>query len=149
MSTLDTVIPKYEDDRSAWAEKNAQLLRQGRISEIDTLHIAEELEDMGRSEKHALASHLKVLITHLLKWLYQPTFRGVSWQLSIDNSRDEIEQLLEDSPSLRTKLDQIIAARYRAARKRAAMETGLQLETFPESCPFDTARLLDESYWPE
>ncbi len=104
---------------------------------------------MGRSERHALASHLKVLITHLLKWLYQPAFRGVSWQLSIDNSRDEIDQLLEESPSLRTKLEPLISARYRAARKRAAMETGLPLETFPESCPFSIDQLLDESYWPE
>ena len=149
MSSHGKLSPDYDDDWYAWTEKNAELLRQGRLSEIDAQHIAEELEDMGRSERHALAGHFKVLITHLLKWRYQPAFRGVSWQLSVDNARDEIDQLLADSPSLRTKLDGIVSARYSAARKRASVETGLALDIFPETCPFSIEQLMDESYWPD
>ena len=144
MTNHGTLNPDYDEDWYAWAEKNAELLRQGRLSEIDAHHIAEELEDMGRSERHALAGHLKVLIIHLLKWRYQPAFRGVSWQLSVDNARDEIDQLLADSPSL----DDIVSTRYRAARKRASVETGLALDIFPETCPFSIKQLIDESYWP-
>jgi hypothetical protein len=99
MSSTDKLPAVYEQDWFAWVIDNAELLRQGRFSEIDSQHIAEELEDMGKSERHALASHLKVLITHQLKWQYQPPFRGVSWQLVIDNARDEIAELLEESPS--------------------------------------------------
>ena len=140
---------EYEEDLFAWAAKNAELLRQGRLSEIDVEHIAEELEDMGKSERHALSSHLKVLIAHLLKWCYQPAFRGVSWQLSIDNARDEIAELLEDSPSLRPSLPDIIERRYPAARKRALRETGLAESVFPRQCPFSLEQLFDEDFWPE
>ena len=52
----------YEQDYYAWALENAERLRQGRFSDIDVEHIAEELEDMGRSEKHALSGHLKILV---------------------------------------------------------------------------------------
>lgn len=102
---------------------------------------------MGRSERHALSSHLKILMLHLLKWRYQPTFRGVSWQLSITNARDELQELLEDSPSLSGQLSALVARRYPAARQRAVLETGLPTETFPPECPFSVEQLLDNDYW--
>jgi len=140
---------EYEQDLYAWLTGNAQLLRQGRLSEIDAEHIAEELEDMGKSERRAIESYLRVLILHLLKWHYQPSLRGPSWQQSIDNARDEIERRLQDSPSLRPRLSELIAARYGNVRKNAMRETGLPLQTFSETCPFSIAQLLDEEFWPE
>ena len=140
--------PAYEADLHAWAEANAALLRAGRTSEADISNIAEELDDMGRGERHALGSHLKNLLVHLLKWQYQAAFRGVSWQLSIDNARDEIQELLEDSPSLRNKLSELLLKRYPAARKRAMRETGLPLETFPAECPYGSTQVLDEDFLP-
>ncbi len=139
---------EYEQDLYAWLTGNAQLLRQGRLSEIDAEHIAEELEDMGKSERRAIESYLRVLILHLLKWQYQPSLRGPSWQQSVDNARDEIERRLQDSPSLRPRLSELIAVRYGNVRKNAMRETGLPLQTFPETCPFSIAQLLDEEFWP-
>ena len=104
---------------------------------------------MGKAQRHALASHLKVLMVHLLKWRYQPNFRGVSWRLSIANARDEVAELLEDSPSLRTKIADLVARRYPAARNRAALETGLAEDAFPPTCPFTERELLDAAYWPD
>ena len=49
----------YESDFYAWARENAALLRSGQLSRIDLEHIAEELEDMGKSERRALGSHLR------------------------------------------------------------------------------------------
>ncbi len=140
---------EYEQDLYAWLTGNAQLLRQGRLSEIDVEHIAEELEDMGKSERRAIESYLGVLILHLLKWHYQPSLRGPRWQQSIDNARDEIDRRLQDSPSLRPRLSELIAARYGNVRKNAMRETGLPLQTFPETCPFSIAQLLDEEFWPQ
>jgi len=139
----------HDGDYYAWALEAAEHLRAGRLSEVDLNGVAEELEDMGKAQRHALASHLKVLIVHLLKWRYQPNFRGVSWRLSIANARDEIAELLEDSPSLRRKIGELVARRYPAARNRAALETGLAEETFPDSCPFSERDLLDVAYWPD
>lgn len=88
----------HNGDYYAWALEAAEHLRAGRLSEVDLSSIAEELEDMGKAQRHALATHLKVLIVHLLKWRYQPSFRGVSWRLSIVNARDEIAELVGGQP---------------------------------------------------
>ncbi|MBN2885720.1 MAG: DUF29 domain-containing protein [Chromatiaceae bacterium] len=136
-----------EQDRYAWTLESAHRLRSGQLASLDLERIAEELEEMGRSEKHALSSHLKVLMLHLLKWRHQPSFRGLSWRLSITNARDEIQELLEDSPSLRRQLPDLIKRRYPVARQRAILETGLPEATFPIECPFKIEQLLDAEYW--
>ena len=65
----------YERDFYAWANKQAALLRAGKLSEADVEHIAEEIESMGRAEKRELINRLAVLLSHLLKWQYQPGHR--------------------------------------------------------------------------
>ena len=62
----------YHQDFHAWAMRNAELIRQGRLAEIDGEHVAEELESMGKSQQRALGSRLTVLLAHLLKWRHQP-----------------------------------------------------------------------------
>jgi len=69
----------YHLDIIAWAEEQASLLRAGRLSELDIDHIAEEIEDVGKSEQRELASRMAVLIAHLIKWRYQLQRRGNSW----------------------------------------------------------------------
>jgi hypothetical protein len=73
----------YETDLYSWALHNAELLRQGRFAKIDTEHIAEELEDRGKSERRALENRLIILVAHLLKWEHQPDHRSGSWEGSI------------------------------------------------------------------
>lgn len=147
MATQTSTPASYDRDFYAWALESAHRLREGNLAGLDLQRIAEEIEDMGRAEKHALASHLKILILHLLKWRYQPALRSLSWQLSITNARDEIAELLEDSPSLIGKLPDILARRYPAARQGAILETGLPSATFPTECPLAVEQLLDPEYW--
>jgi hypothetical protein len=139
----------YGGDFYDWTMKTSKLLREGRISEVNLEQIAEEIEDMGKSDKRALSSYLKLLMVHLLKWHYQPAYRSISWKLSVTNARDEIRDLLKESPSLNTKMEQLMADRYAAARKRASLETGLAPESFPDACPFSVEKLLDDEYWPD
>ena len=127
--------PKHDVDFDAWALDSAARLRGGQLSEVDIEGVAEELEEMGKAQKHALGGYLKVLVTHLLRWRYRPGLRGVSWRLSIGNARDEIAELL--------------GRRYPAARNRAALETGLPCSTFPGTCPFSRTQLLDPDDWPD
>ncbi len=140
-----------DNDRDfyAWANDSAAHLRARRWAEVDVDQIAEELEDMGKQQKHALAGHLKILMLHLLKWRYQPAFRGLSWLLPINNARDEITELLEDSPSLAPKVSEIASRRYSAARSRAILETGLELKTFPVECPFTRDQLVNQDFLPD
>ena len=90
----------HENDFFAWTQEQAYLLRNGQIHQIDVVNIAEEIEDMGRSEKRELESRLEVLIMHLLKWQFQPNLRSRSWQLTIKEQRIRLEKLLKENPSL-------------------------------------------------
>jgi hypothetical protein len=131
----------YEQDFYAWANEQAALLRAGQFTVADVAHIAEEIESMGRSEKRELVGRLTVLLLHLLKWEYQPERRSRSWSLSIDNARDALQVHLDDNPSLTSRLAEALATAYRQARRQAAIETGIALETFPAVRPwtFDQA----------
>jgi hypothetical protein len=63
-----------------WSQEQARLLRAGRFSELDIEHLADEIEDVGKSEKRELASRMAVLLAHLPKCRVQPKNRGASWQ---------------------------------------------------------------------
>jgi hypothetical protein len=65
----------YNQDYYLWLTTTAKLLQENRLSALDVTNLLEEVEDMGRSEKRALYSNLKVLLMHLLKYQYQPEKR--------------------------------------------------------------------------
>ncbi|MCK6453428.1 MAG: DUF29 domain-containing protein [Alphaproteobacteria bacterium] len=112
------------------------------MQRVDAPNLAEELEDMGRSERRALESHLKVLLTHLLKWQFQADRRTASWRLSIDNARDAVADIVAESPTLKAMLTKAPAPQYRRARRDAATGTGLAEATFPKECPFSVDEIL-------
>ena len=138
----------YETDFYQWTQQQAALLREGQFSELDTVHLIDEIEDMGASNRRALGSQLENILMHLLKWQYQPDRRGNSWKSSILKGRNAVDRLLEDSPSLTPQLPAMITAEYRRAKKEAASETSLSLATFPEQCPF-TVEQITGDYWPD
>lgn len=139
----------YETDFHAWAYRQADLLRAGRLDEIDIANMIEEIESMGRSEQRELVNRLVILLLHLLKWRVQPALRGNSWRLSIKEQRLRLAGHLEDNPSLKSKLDQAIERAYHLARLEAERETGLPESTFDSCCPFSFAQMMDEGFWPD
>ena len=139
----------YDTDLHAWATGNAALIRAGRLAEVDFEHVAEELESMGASERNALNSRMTELLLHLLKWRFQSERRGASWEVSIIKQRNAIADLLDASPSLRPRLPDVLAKTWPRARRLAVAETRLPAETFPDTCPFALADVLDAEHWPE
>ena len=137
----------YEEDFHAWTMQQATLLREGRLSQADIENIAEEIESMGRSERRELVNRLAVLLTHLLKWRQQPSFRGNSWRLTIKEQRRATRRHLRDNPSLKSWLDEAMADAYEDASIRAERETGL--EVFPAACPFTFDQAIDDDFWPD
>jgi hypothetical protein len=139
----------YETDFAAWALHSAQLLREGKLSQLDIEHIAEELEGMSASERRELLSRLQMLLLHLLKYQYQPERRGKSWLLTINHQRTAIERLLEESPSLRRLLDpETLDKIFGKAVRDTAIETDLERELFPVTCPYGIAEILNEDWLP-
>lgn len=138
----------HDRDFHAWAHEQASLLRAGKVDAADIAHIADEIESMGKSEKRELVSRLTALLLHLLKWRFQPSRRGASWEASIANARDDLTDLLADSPSLKAQRADAMESAYRRARREAAAETDMALTTFPEACPWLFDQVMDEAFWP-
>jgi hypothetical protein len=140
---------RYDADYFAWTQEQAALLRANRFSQVDTENIAEELEDLGRSQKREIRSRLVAVLVHLLKWRYQPGRRTGSWKATLVEQRAELATDFEESPSLRSFPREILSKQYEIARLRASGETKLALKVFPEECPFTVEQVLDRDFLPE
>lgn len=140
----------YETDIIAWANEQASLLRAGRLSSIDIDHIAEEIEDVGKSEQRELSSRMAVLLAHLLKWKIQPSHRSPSWEATIHAQRNSIERRLKKTPSLVASLSDPDwqADAWDDAVALAAKETDIEFSDFPESCPWTNDQILSCDFYP-
>jgi hypothetical protein len=141
----------YEADIVAWADEQARLLRAGRFDALDIGHLADEIEDVGKSEQRELSSRMAVLVAHLLKWRCQPERRGSSWEVTIRSQRDSVARRLRKTPSLKASLADADwwADVWGDALADAVRETGLGRERFPEGCPWTAEQILDAGFWPE
>jgi hypothetical protein len=134
----------YKQDFYQWTVEQANLLRAGALSQLDIENLIEEVESMGRSEKRELVNRLTVLITHLLKWDFQPELRGRSWELTIREQRLRISKHLKDNPSLKHKLNECVYDAFELALFEAMKETGLPESAFPETCPYTIEQIMGE-----
>ncbi len=136
------MLRAYKDDYAGWVEDTARAIEDGRFEDIDRSALADEVRDLGKSERRELRSALSGLLRHLLKTKYQPEKASGSWQATIRIQRKYIEEFLEESPSLRQDLPKLLAAAYDNARIDATNETGLDIDTFPETCEWTMAEVL-------
>ncbi|MCJ2059458.1 DUF29 domain-containing protein [Methylobacterium sp. J-048] len=140
---------RYEDDVHAWAQEQVHFLQAGAWARLDVEHLADEIADVGRSERHALTGALCVILLHLLKWDHQPARRTRSWVTSIRTQRSIVAERLKDSPSLKPQIAVLVARAYHRARIEAAGETGLDEAAFPSACPYDFTTLMTRPIpWP-
>jgi hypothetical protein len=134
----------YERDFHAWTEEQAELLRAGRTQALDLAHLAEEVEGLTISQRRELMARLVVLLTHLLKWRFQPELRSRSWRATILTQRQELDDLLEQSPSLGRHVDDMVPRAYAKAVARAEQETGIEAAKFSALCPFSRDQILGD-----
>lgn len=127
---------RYEDDLYSWVQEQVELLRAGRLGEIDANNIAEELSDVGNEQFDKLESAFAVLTQHLLKWDHQPERRSRGWAATIREQRRRIERVLRKNPGLKPHLAEAMTEGYADGRDRAIAETELPDETFPLECPY-------------
>src|SRR5271155_1746336 len=138
-----------EVDVYSWAVHQAELLRAGRLAEIDALAIAEEIDDVGEEQYDKLESALRVLMLHLLKWDHQPDKRSRSWTASVREQRRRVLRQLRKNPGLRSRLNEALGDAYEDARDEAYVETGLPLKVFPAKRPFEYAEIMERPVvWP-
>lgn len=141
----------YSTDVIAWANEQAALLRAGNFGALDIEHIADEVEDVGKSERRELMSRMVVLLVHLLKWRFQPERRGASWQTTVRHQRRLIDLDLQETPSLKVSLADAAwqEKAWLAAVGQASSVTNMGEDIFPEICPWTTDQILDQAFLPD
>ncbi|MGB5593642.1 MAG: DUF29 domain-containing protein [Crocosphaera sp.] len=148
----------YEQDLQLWIEKTIGQLKNHEFESLDIEHIIEELVDLGKSQKNALKSNLKILLAHLLKLRVQSdapdTMKG-SWYSSVLEHRQRVLDNLADTPSLKGFLLEAVEKAYVDGRKLAIKEGKLanfgveipQESEYPLICPFSIEQILDEDFY--
>ena len=102
----------YDADFDAWAQQQASALRAKDWAALDIEHLAEEVEELRKTERRGVRSQLRLILSHLLKWVYQPDKRTDSRRSTIANGRVLVQADLEDSPSLARELPVLVAWAY-------------------------------------
>lgn len=115
----------YRTDLVLWSAQQAAALRaaarEGSNATVDWENVAEEIESLGASERRTLASHIRIVIEHLMKLDASPAPQPRNgWEETAARARDDIEVVLEDSPSLRREVPEIVGRQHRAARRAVA-----------------------------
>ena len=141
----------YDKDYYLWLEEISQLLQDGKWLELDIENLVDEISAMSKSQKRAVYSNLKIILLHLLKYKYQPEKRSNSWLSTIEEHRQRLQEIFEDSPSLSNYFLEIYSAGkcYHDARRLAAKETSLAMDAFPSESPFTPEEILNPEYLPD
>jgi hypothetical protein len=154
---MDRSSDLHDRDFFAWSEEQAAELRRAaeqRVNlPIDWLNLAEEVEDMGRTQRAALASDLARILEHLLKLEHSPAAepRG-GWADSVVEHRGRVEFALDESPSLARHLPTLLDWAWKHGRRHAVrglQRNGIAPTELPATCPYPADRVIDPDWWPE
>lgn len=151
---LPRKAPDYDDDFYAWTQHQAAVLREMPVADnrFDREHVAEEIEDLGKSERDAVRSQIRRVIEHLLKLQYSsardPCY---GWMGSITDARIEIGDKI--TRTIRHEVEADLARLYRQAKTQAELSLRQYGEQevigLPAACPYDFDQLLEEDWYPE
>ena len=122
----------YHQDFALWVEAQVSALRAGDVAALDVANLTLELKGLTKRDERALGAQLKRIMAHRLKQRDQPQLASRSWQESIENSREEIADIREQSPSLRRTLPGLMSKNYPRAVAQATRDTRTACTVLPD-----------------
>jgi uncharacterized protein DUF29 len=144
--------PRYDDDFYAWTQYQAEVLRglRTRDNRFDREHVAEEIEDLGKSERDVVRGQVRRILEHFLKLAYS---RAVDprygWMGSILDARAVLEDKI--SPTLRRDIEETLPRLYERARRAVELSFREYQEnrSLPTECPYTIEQILADDWYPE
>src|SRR5208282_2700834 len=144
--------PRYDDDFFAWTQHQAVVLRTMAATDnrFDRENLAEEIEDLGRSERDAVRSQIRRIIEHFLKLAYSPARQPrFDWMASIAEARATLGDKI--SATLRRDAEATLAKLYRDSRRQAELSLRAYgedqvAEALPQSCPYSLDDICREDW---
>ena len=145
----------YATDVAAWgAEQQAGLLRRRASGQLpndaglDWENLAEEIEGVAASQKREIRNRLKRICQHLLKWRHSTRPPSRSWRDTLDEQREQLDDLFKDSPSLRRFAADALPAAFVNGRRAAEQEAG-PLKLADDVCPWSLEQVLALDFFPD
>ena len=140
----------YDQDLYLWLLTAIAQLKAGDLQNLDVENLIEELEGLAGRDRRELKSRLRTLLEHLLKRIYvnmSDCFKD--WENTIREQRSQLEDILEQSPSLRTILADTFDKAWQSALKNVRQE--YRHCKFPDTWQFsrDIDSLLNVDFWEE
>ena len=148
MREVNELKQLYDVDDDEWLEQTINLLKNHQFQQLDLDNLIEELEDLGREKKNAVASLLEQIIRHLLLlqyWTTEAEYNAVHWQEEIYNFRTQLRRTI--TTNLRKYLEDELTSIYQDALGFVKIKTTNSV-TFPTECPYSQEQLLDRSWLP-
>ena len=140
---------RYEDDVYGWTREQAFWLRSGRLSEVDALNLADQLEDMNSIHEYDLSNRCSCLLAHLARWKMQEGSRCDLWRRLIDLQRERIEKMFTAMPRLRSVFsDQwFLECAWLDTLFKVIGEPSCY--DLPDDCPWSLEQALSPDFFPE
>ena len=143
----------YDDDILEWSEQQADALRRlartrhDLSNELDWEHVAEEIEDVGRSELATVQSLTRQILIHLAKAVSVPDAQlREGWRKEAANFHDEL--LDRFSPSMLGRID--AEKLWQRAMRRAEEDLAAHGQTLAPGlsrrCPLDVRQIVDPEF---
>lgn len=151
MRVLTRSRPTYDEDYYLWALDQAERLRDMTAlrtnDAIDWELLAEEIEDLARSERRACASYVEQILAHMLKLAYsaQDLPRG-HWRGETAAFRSDLRKTLTRSIEVKLRdelIDLYVDARKRAVERLAEEEPGFA-DRVPIKCPYSWDQVMGD-----
>ncbi len=142
----------YDTDYYAWTQQQAERLRRmAGDNRVDAEHLAEEVEDLGRSEFHAAARFVELVLEQFLKIEFSQLDQSVNhWRKEIKAFRRRLHQRL--TPTLRRKMQDSLQERYETAVDDADRSLDPDVPDFagrvPVQCAYTFDQVLDPDWYP-
>ncbi len=156
----------YMRDLYSWSLEQARVLRERRLGALDFENLADEVENLAKSEVRQLTSYAARILEHFCKfahwaWLRQGNER--IWRAEVDAYRGRAARTLRGSPELKAILGQILEDAWDDARRELAKEVaksaisephfahiaGLGKQAYPAVCPWTFYQVMGENFWPK
>ena len=144
--------PRYDDDFYAWTQYQAEVLRglRTRDNRFDREHVAEEIEDLGKSERDVVRGQVRRILEHFLKLAYsRATGPRYGWMGSVVDARAVLEDKI--TATLQCDVGETLPRLYQNARRAVELsfkEYG-EAASLPAECPYTIEQVLEQDWYPE
>jgi hypothetical protein len=143
----------YDDDILEWSERQGAALRKlaqvyhNLSNELDWEHVAEEIEDVGRSELATVQSLSRQVLIHLIKAISVPDKQlFLNWRREALAFQAEILDRISPSMPRRIDIDAIWQRAISQAEADLEVYGQAILPSLPKRCPLVIQQILDPKF---